>query len=448
MSATNQQPVSFTQITDDILAPMWKPSRGYLFLLFAAFSLAVVGGLCWLHQINTGMGVAGIARPAGWGIYISTFVFWVGIAHSGTLISAILYLFHVPWRAAISRTAEAMTIFAVMTAGLFPLIHIGRPWLFYWLIPYPNQRHLWVNFRSPLIWDVFAIGTYFTISLIFWYVGMIPDLAAIRDRSTGRKRSIYGLFALGWRGSGNQWRHYKAAYLFFAALATPLVISVHSVVSWDFAVGIVPGWHSTIFAPYFVAGAIFSGLAMVCTLIIPLRRAFHLEKYITLNHFNQLSKLILFMSLIVSYAYVMEFFIAWYTGNPIERDSFYYRAFGDYRTLFWIMIVCNCALPLVLFFRKMRHNLKVLFTLSLLINVGMYLERFIIIPVSLTHGFIPNVWGLYTPSIYEIGILAGSFGFFFFFFLLFIKFLPVLPIFEIKEGFQPQPAKQFGEATS
>ena len=448
VNQTSQPPISFEQITDDILAPMWKLGRGYLLLLLAALSLAVTGGLCWLHQINTGLGVAGITRPAGWGIYISTFVFWVGIAHSGTLISAILYLFHVPWRAAISRIAEAMTIFAVMTAGLFPLIHIGRPWLFYWLIPYPNERQLWVNFRSPLIWDVFAVGTYFTISLVFWYVGMIPDLAAIRDRNTGLKKTIYGLFALGWNGSGNQWRHYKAAYLFFAALATPLVISVHSVVSWDFAMGIVPGWHSTIFAPYFVAGAIFSGLAMVCTLLIPLRRAFRLEKYITLNHFNQLSKLLLFTSLIVSYAYVMEFFMAWYSGNPIERDSYYYRAFGDYQTLFWIMTVCNCIAPLVLFFRKMRHNLKVLFSLSLLINVGMYLERFIIIPVSLTRDYNPNVWGLYIPTIYEMGILAGSFGFFFFFFLLFIKFLPTVPIFEIKEGLQVHAARQFGEAAS
>ncbi|MBI3895739.1 MAG: polysulfide reductase NrfD [Acidobacteria bacterium] len=421
------------QVTDDILAPLWKPGRGYWLLLLLSFSLIVIGGYIWSRLINTGLGLWGITRPSGWGIDIATFVFWVGIAHSGTLISAILYLFGVSWRASISRTAEAMTVFAVMTAGLFPVMHLGRSWFFYWLIPYPNERQLWVNFRSPLIWDVFAVGTYFTISLFFWYMGMIPDLAIIRDRNTGWKRSIYGFLARGWSGTGIQWRHYKAAYLLLASLATPLVISVHSVVSWDFAMGIVPGWHSTIFAPYFVAGAIFSGLAMVCTLVIPLRRAFKLEAYITLDHFNQLAKMLLFMSFIVTYAYAVEFFIAWYTGDPIERASFYYRAFGSYTVLFWIMIACNSILPLLLLSKKMRCNMKVLFSISLLINVGMYLERFMIIPVSLAHDFNPYIWHLYKPTIYEYGVLAGSFGFFSFWFLLFIKFLPAIPIFEVKE---------------
>jgi molybdopterin-containing oxidoreductase family membrane subunit len=429
----SRQSRAFQQITDEILAPLWKPGRWYWLLLFLAGALAVIGGVCWFHQINAGLGVAGITRPAGWGIYIASFVFWVGIAHSGTLISAVLYLFQARWRVAISRTAEAMTVFAIMTAGLFPLIHLGRPWFFYWLIPYPNQRHLWVNFRSPLIWDVFAVGTYFILSVVFWYLGMIPDLAAVRDRTAGSKRAVYGILSLGWRGSGRQWRHFRASYLFLASLATPLVVSVHSVVSWDFAMGIAPGWHSTIFAPYFVAGAIFSGLAMVCTLVIPLRKAFHLERYITLDHFNQVSKLLLFMSLIVSYSYIVEFFVAWYSGNPFERSSFYYRAFGSYAGLFWLMTVCNCIVPLLLSFAKTRTNLKALLVISLLINLGMYLERFVIIPVSLTHDFNPYIWRVYSPTVYEYGILAGSFGFFFFWFLLFIKFVPVLPIFEIKE---------------
>lgn len=444
-----ETPTKFEQISEDILAPLWKGGLGYWSMLLAAVSLMVVGGRFWWVQINTGLGVAGITRPAGWGIYIATFVFWVGIAHSGTLISAILYLFHVPWRAAVSRSAEAMTIFAIMTAGLFPLIHIGRPWFFYWLIPYPNERQLWVNFRSPLIWDVFAVGTYFTISLIFWYLGMVPDLALIRDRTTGAKKAVYGLFSLGWRGSSVQWHHFRAAFLFLAALATPLVISVHSVVSWDFAMSIVPGWHSTIFAPYFVAGAIFSGLAMVLTLVIPLRRAFRLERYITLDHFNQLSKLLLFMSFIISYAYITEFFTAWYSGNPVERSSFYYRAMGPYRMLFWIMTLSNCAIPLLLFSSRVRRNLKSLFVISLLANVGMYLERFIIIPVSLTHDYDPYIWNLYHPTKYELAILAGSFGFFLTWFLLFIKFVPTLPIYEIKElaeqqWTRPQPARAIG----
>jgi len=436
----------FQRITEDILSPLWTAGPGYLTLLAASFLLILVGGYIWYRLINTGLGLWGISRPAAWGIDIATFVFWVGIAHSGTLISAILYLFEVPWRASISRIAEAMTIFAVMTAGLFPIMHLGRAWFFYWLMPYPNQRQLWVNFRSPLIWDVFAVSTYFTISLVFWFMGMIPDLAIVRDRSQGLKKSIYGFFALNWLGTGEQWRHYRAAYLLLASLATPLVISVHSVVSWDFAMGIVPGWHSTIFAPYFVAGAIFSGLAMVCTLVIPLRRVFKLESYITLNHFDNIAKLLLFMSLIVTYAYAVEFFIAWYSGDPIERASFYYRAFGSYRVLFWIMASCNSFLPLLLFFKKVRCNLKTLFAISLLINVGMYLERFIIIPVSLTHEFDPYAWHLYKPTIYEYGILAGSFGFFFFFFLLFIKCVPVVPIFEMKELFHSHAHEEREEA--
>ena len=282
-----------------------------------------------------------------WGAYITTFVFWVGIAHSGTLISAVLFLFRARWRTAISRAAEAMTVFAVMTAGLFPIIHLGRPWLFYWLLPYPNQRGLWVNFRSPLLWDVFAIGTYFTVSVLFFYLGLVPDLAILRDNSTGWKRRIFSIASLGWSGSTREWKHFNSSYLLMAALATPLVISVHSVVSWDFAVAIVPGWHSTLFAPYFVAGAIFSGLAMVLTLIIPARKILHLEEYVTPSHLENVAKLILFTSLIVSYSYVIEFFFAWYSQNSFEQTVFMSRLVGDYAPLFWLMVVCNCLTPML-----------------------------------------------------------------------------------------------------
>ena len=423
----------FQQITEDILAPLEKQGRLYWILLSLSFSLVLTGALIWYRLINTGLGLWGITRPAGWGIDITTFVFWVGITHSGTLMSAIFYILGVPWRASISRIAEAMTVFALMTAGLFPLMHLGRAWLFFWLIPYPNQRQLWVNFKSPLIWDVFAVGTYFTISVLFWYMGMLPDLALLRDRSSGWEKSVYGILALGWHGSGGQWRHFRAAYLFLASITIPLAVSVHTVVSWDFAMGIVPGWHSTIFGPYFVAGAIFSGLAMLTTLIILMRWALHLKAYITEEHFDKLARLLLCMSLIMTYVYIAESFDTWRGGDPIDRASQYYRAFGSYRLLFWIMAACNCLGPLVLFSKKIRANLKILFSISLLINVGMYLERFLIVPVFLTHDFDPSIWRVYIPTIYEYGVLAASFGFFFFWMLLFIKFLPALPIFEIKE---------------
>jgi molybdopterin-containing oxidoreductase family membrane subunit len=432
-SDTFRKEVNLLQLHEELLTPLRKPGGGYWILLLLSFSLVALGGFIWSRLINTGLGLWGLNRPAGWGIDITTFVFWVGITHSGTLMSAIFYLLGAPWRASISRIAEAMTVFAIMTAGLFPIIHLGRSWLFYWLIPYPNERGLWVNFRSPLIWDLFAVGTYFTVSLLFWYMGMVPDLAAMRDRSSGSKRTLYGLFALGWNGSGEQWRHFRAAYLLLASLVIPLAVSVHSVVSWDFAMSLVPGWHSTIFAPYFVVGAIFSGLAMICALAIPLRPALKLETYITSEHFDKLGKLLLFMSLLMTYAYANEFFIAWYAGDPVERASLYYRAFGSYRALFWIMAACNSFIPLLLFSKSVRCNGKLLFTISVFVLAGMYLERFIITPVSLTHDFVPYVWHLYSPTIYEYGILAGSFGFFFFWFLLFVRFLPVVPIFEIKE---------------
>ena len=386
------------------------------------------------RQIGTGLGVAGYQPPVLWAIYITNFVFWVGIAHSGTLISAVLFLFRARWRTSVARSAEAMTVFAVATAGLFPIIHLGRPWYFYWLFPYPNQRELWVNFRSPLIWDVFAITTYLTVSSLFLYLGLVPDLANARDRIKDWRQPIYRALALGWRGTDRQWRHFNSLYGFFAVLATPLVVSVHSVVSWDFAVSILPGWHSTIFAPYFVAGAIFSGLAMVITLLIPMRRLLHLEAYITIHHFENLAKLIIPTSLVVAYAYGTEFFIAWYSGSEFELGTFVDRATGAYAPFFWTMVLCNCLIPLTLFVKRVRTSLAALFVISILINVGMWLERFVIIISSLAHSFDPAEWvGVYQPTWVEAAITAGSFAWFFMFFLLFIRNFPAISMTEVKE---------------
>ena len=396
--------LSYLQVNRDLLKNLLSsPTRVWYGLLGCDLVVLAFGLYCWVYQIHAGLGVTGLAHPVGWGVYITNFVFWVGIAHSGTLISAVLFLFRAGWRTPIARSAEAMTIFAVMTAGLFPIIHLGRAWNFYWLLPYPNQRQLWVNFQSPLVWDAFAITTYFTVSFLFWYIGLLPDLGAARDRTAGLRRKLYGLFSLGWQGTDRQWHHYLSAYGFFAALATPLVVSVHSVVSWDFAMSIVPGWHSTIFAPYFVAGAIFSGLAMVLTLLIPLRRIFGLEAYITDYHFDNLGKMIILTSLILSYSYASEFFIAWYSANPYERSIFWYRAVGDYAPLFWLMLTCNCAVPLLLCRKSIRTSTRWLFGIALLVNVGMWLERFVIIVSSLSHEFDPAAWGLYQPSWVEVG---------------------------------------------
>ena len=423
----------YDQVEQDVLGAMRRPKPVY-WVALAVSALAFAGGLgAWAYQILTGMGVAGINHPVGWGVYITNFVFWVGIAHSGTLISAVLFLFRAQFRSAFNRIAEAMTVIAVLTAGLYPLIHLGRVWRFYYLFPYPNQRQIWVNFRSPLIWDVFAVSTYLTISLIFFYVGMIPDLAAARRHFTGIRHWVYKTLSLGWEGTTNQWRHYNRLYIFLAAFATPLVVSVHSVVSWDFAMSIVPGWHSTIFAPYFVAGAIFSGTAMVMTLTIPMRKILKLEKYITINHYDKLAKVLLFTALIVSFSYIVEMLLAVYSGNIFEATVFKYRMTGHYRYLFWLMMFCNVLLPLSLFVKKLRRNIKFLFILSLFVNVGMWLERFNIIVTSLSKEFNPYSWGTYTPSIVEVGITIGSFGMFFTFFLIFSKVLPVLSISEIKE---------------
>ena len=423
----------FDKVERDVLAGMQKPGVAYWLSLLVALTCFGIGMACWGWQIYSGMHVSGKNNPVGWYMYITDFVFWVGIAHSGTLISAILFLFRAKFRKAFNRSAEAMTVIAVMTAGLFPLIHLGRVWFFYWLMPYPNQRLLWVNFRSPLVWDVFAVSTYLTVSATFFYVGMIPDLAICRRLVTGPRQWLYRILALGWNGTGRQWLHFDRLYMFLAAFATPLVISVHSVVSWDFAMSVIPGWHTTIFAPYFVAGAIFSGCAMVITLVVPMRKFMHLEEYITVNHFEALAKVLLFTSLIVSYAYILEFLMAAYSGNLFELAHFKFRMFGNFREAYWLMVFCNVLLPLTLFVRKLRRNIPYLVVLSLFVNVGMWLERFIIIVTGLAHDFDPYAWGNPNLSWIAIGISVGSFGMFFSFFLVFVKMLPVVAIAELKE---------------
>ncbi len=439
---SQESTLTYAKVNEDIIRMLDKPTVKWLALFVPTLGCVGFGLFCFLYQVYTGLGVAGYRHPVFWGVYITNFVFWVGIAHSGTLISAILYLFRARFRMSIYRIAEAMTVFAVLTAGLFPIIHLGRPWNFYWLFPYPNQREIWINFKSPLIWDVFAVSTYLTVSAIFFFVGMIPDIAAIRDRVREVPRKIiYTILSLGWKGSNWEWLHYTRAYLFFAAFATPLVLSVHSVVSWDFAMANLPGWHTTIFAPYFVAGAIFSGLGLVISLAVPIRKLFHLEEYITLDNFEGMAKLIIFTSMIVTYAYAAEFFLAWYSGIPAEWGQFKYRATGDYALFYWIMVFCNSVVPILLWFKGVRRNIKALFVISIFINIGMWFERFNIIVISLSHGFEPGAWGIYKPSWVELGITVGSFAWFFMFFLIFIKTLPAISIAEMKE-ILPIPRKE------
>jgi Ni/Fe-hydrogenase subunit HybB-like protein len=439
---SQESTLTYAKVNEDIIRMLDKPTFKWVALFLPTLGCVGFGLFCFLYQVYSGLGVAGYRHPVFWGVYITNFVFWVGIAHSGTLISAILFLFRARFRMSIYRIAEAMTVFAVLTAGLFPIIHLGRPWNFYWLFPYPNQREIWINFKSPLIWDVFAVSTYLTVSAIFFFVGMIPDIAAIRDRVREVPRKIiYTILSLGWKGSNWEWLHYTRAYLFFAAFATPLVLSVHSVVSWDFAMADLPGWHTTIFAPYFVAGAIFSGLALVISLAVPIRKLFHLEEYITLDNFEGMAKLIIFTSMIVTYAYATEFLLAWYSGNPAEWGQFKYRATGDYALFYWIMVFCNSAVPILLWFKGIRRNIKALFVISIFINIGMWFERFNIIVISLSHGFEPGAWGIYKPTWVEMGITVGSFAWFFMFFLIFIKTLPAISIAEMKE-ILPVPKKE------
>jgi molybdopterin-containing oxidoreductase family membrane subunit len=403
-------------------------SSGLTLLLFA-----MIG-----YLITTGIGVWGLQVPVSWGYAIVNFVFWVGIGHAGTLISAILFLLRQRWRTSINRFAEAMTIFAVVCAGIFPGIHVGRIWFAYWLFPIPNQMLMWPNFRSPLLWDVFAVGTYATVSLLFWYMGMIPDLASIRDRAKTKIRYyIYGVLSLGWRSSNRHWHRFEFAYLLLAALATPLVLSVHSVVSFDFAVSIMPGWHTTIFPPYFVAGAIFSGFAMVVTLIIPTRKLFHLEEIITARHLENMAKIMLATGMMVGLAYSTEFFIAWYSGNKYEAFTFLNRAFGPYAWAYWTMVTCNVLVPQLFWFRKLRNNVLLLWIASVLINVGMWFERFVIVVTSLSRDYLPTSWGYYRPTAIDVLTFVGSFGLFFTLFLLFVRFLPMVGMAEVK-GVMPQ----------
>jgi molybdopterin-containing oxidoreductase family membrane subunit len=431
--------LSFKQIDDAVLGAM-RPPR----LLYYPFLLLLAGGVgmfftAWMHQVKVGMGVAGINSPVGWGVYIANFVFWVGIAHSGTLISAILHLVRSKWRSAVSRAAEAMTIFAVMTAGLFPLVHLGRIWVFWFIIPYPSQRDLWPNFTSPLVWDVVAVTTYLTVSSIFWYVGMIPDLAAARDRWTKEKgpdhprTKFYRKLAIGWTGAGSQWMHYGRSYLFFAALATPLVISVHSVVSWDFAMGILPGWHTTIFPPYFVAGAIHSGLAMVITLMIPMRKLLKLERIITIKHLEAMALTILVTTCVVGYAYIVEPWMSWYSGDKFEWQFTQWRWTGWMWHTTWALGLCNVLIPLLFVFKRFRTRLWSLFAISIVINIGMWLERYWIVVGSTSHDFLPHNWGQYAPKLTEYCITIGSFMFFLFWFYIFAKVLPTIAISEVKE---------------
>jgi len=429
----------FHSITEAVAAPVERtPSLGWWLAFAVSLSMLGLLVLCIAWLFWEGVGIWGLNVPVGWAFDITNFVFWIGIGHAGTLISAILFLFRQRWRTSINRSAEAMTIFAVMCALLFPGIHVGRPWVVYWMAPVPNQMSLWPGFRSPLLWDFFAVSTYGTVSLIFWYVGLIPDLATMRDRSkTQIRRMVYGLFALGWRGSQRHWRHYEMAYLILAGLATPLVLSVHSIVSMDFAVAQLPGWHSTIFPPYFVAGAIFSGFAMVVTLMVITRKGFGLENVVTLLHFDRMAKIMMLTGMIVGYAYAMEFFISWWSQSPFEQYVFINRAFGPYAWAYWTMVTCNVLSPQIFWFKKARTSMLIQFIISIFVNIGMWFERFVIIVTSLHRDFLPSSWDMYYPTIWEIGTLIGSFGLFFTMFCLFARFLPVVATAEVK-GVLPQ----------
>jgi Ni/Fe-hydrogenase subunit HybB-like protein len=425
---------TFETVTDKIAAVVLSETRrGWVLGFGISFVLLTIFLQCVVVLFVRGIGIWGVNIPVGWGFDIINFVWWIGIGHAGTLISAILLLFRQTWRTSINRFAEAMTLFAVACAGLFPILHLGRPWLFYWLLPYPNAMGMWPNFRSPLMWDVFAVTTYATVSALFWFVGLIPDLATLRDRSTNKvARVIYGVLAMGWRGSARHWNRYETAYLLLAGLSTPLVISVHSVVSFDFAVGIIPGWHATIFPPYFVAGAIYAGFAMVLTLTIPLRRYYGLEDFITMRHINYMARVMLATGLIVAYGYLMEVFMAWYSGNMFEEFMVKNRLTGPYSPLYFALILTNVIIPQLLWFQRVRTNIPLLFAVAMSINIGMWLERYVIIVVSLHRDFLPSSWGMYAGTIYDYGTFIGTIGLFLTLLFLFIRLLPMISIFEMR----------------
>lgn len=436
--------LDYAGVTDEICG-IWeadKPPKIWFVVLGAAISLLMVLGGCVGHLLMDGVGVWGNNNPAYWGWPIVNFVFWVGIGHAGTLISAILFLFRQNWRTSINRAAEAMTIFAVVCAGLFPGVHIGRVWVFYWLFPIPTEHlAMWPNFRSPLLWDVFAVSTYATVSILFWYMGMVPDIATFRDRCTSKiGKFVYGLLSLGWTGSARAWHRYEIAYTILAALATPLVLSVHTIVSFDFAVSQVPGWHTTIFPPYFVAGAIFSGFAMVVTLLVPVRKLYGLENLITIRHLENMNKIIMATGMMVGTAYGIEFFIAWYSGVPYESYAFYNRAFGNYWWAYWTMVSCNVLIPQAFWIKWCRTTPWFMVIICVFVNIGMWFERFVITITSLCRDFVPSSWAYFHPTWIDIMMFVGSFGLFFTLFTLFCRYLPVIAMAEVK-GVMPRPNK-------
>jgi len=447
MSAAHTPPIigpghSFGSVTDKISTIIlgrrtprwWWSGLAVSIFILMVFNLAVT------YLLAKGVGIWGINIPVGWGFAIINFVWWIGIGHAGTLISAILLLLRQKWRTSINRFAEAMTIFAVACAGTFPLLHMGRPWLFYWLTPYPNTMGTWPQFRSPLVWDVFAVSTYATVSLMFWFVGMVPDLATLRDRAKNRFAQVfYGFLAMGWRGSAVHWHRYETASLLLAGLATPLVLSVHTVVSFDFAIGIEAGWHATIFPPYFVAGAIYSGFAMVMSLSIPLRKLYQLEDFITMRHLDNMAKVMLATGLIVAYGYMMETFMAFYSGDTYEKYMILNRMTGPYRDFYWSLIFCNVIAPQVLWLRKVRSSVPMLFVMSLVVNTGMWLERFVIVVTTLHRDFLPSSWGMYYPTRWDWFTYVGTIGLFFTLMFLFVRFLPVIAIAEMR-GLVPAAA--------
>ena len=440
---------SLASVNDQIAAVVLNRTPRWWYLAFGlSFALVMVLLIALTKLLVVGTGIWGLNVPVGWGFAIINLVWWIGIGHAGTLISAILLLLRQEWRTSINRFAEAMTLFAVACAGIFPLIHVGRPWLAYWLLPYPNTMDLWPQFRSPLIWDVFAISTYATVSTLFWYVGLIPDLATLRDRSQRRfKKIIYGILAMGWRGSATHWHHYETAYLLLAGLATPLVISVHTVVSFDFAVGQVAGWHATIFPPYFVAGAIFAGFAMVITLAVPLRSVFGLKDLITTRHLQNMGKVLLATGLIVAYGYMMEMFLAWYSGNWFEEFMIINRITGPYRYHWWALLLCNVLAPQFLWFRAVGSSALWLFLVAMFVNVGMWLERFVIIVTSLHRDFLPSSWGMYSGTVWDWATFIGSIGLFLALLFLFVRFLPMISIFEMKTIVpKPEAASKEGQS--
>lgn len=427
---------TFGSVTDKISAVVLthKTPRGWYLGFGIGFILVMGLGQTLAHLLFTGTGIWGVTNPVGWGFDIINFVWWIGIGHAGTLISAILLLLRQEWRTSINRFAEAMTLFAVACAAMYPLFHTGRPWLaVYWLFPYPNTMGMWPQFRSPLIWDVFAVSTYATVSLLFWFVGLIPDLATLRDRAQKRiPRFIYGMLAMGWRGSARHWNRYETAYLLLAGLSTPLVLSVHTIVSFDFAVGVIPGWHATIFPPYFVAGAIYAGFAMVLILAIPIRAFYGLEDFITMRHLENMAKIILVTGLIVCYGYMMEAFFGWYSANPYEGYMILNRMRGPYAWMYWALLFCNALAPQVFWFKRMRTSITALFTVSVIVSIGMWFERFIIVVTSLHRDFLPSSWGMYYPTEWDFGMFLGTIGLFVSLLFLFLRFLPMISIFEMR----------------